>query len=619
MRTLLTALLLVGCKGPSDPDPGGEIVHGLLGDGPLNPFPTRELVDEDGFLAIPGEALPATTTPLDVERFQGWRTGFSPAQTAVLRLPGIDPSRLPSYDAPTPGEGSVRLADLTVGEWLPVLAELDAWEGAVEPALLIRPLVHLPAGHRIAVAVTTEAVARPAPFDQVLAGESDVDGVHYAALLSELAALGLPEDEVAVAWDFPIGDGARPLRSATSQVTLDGGFHFERIRDLDDGDHVALHTWRAAEGRFTVQDFLVDDAFLNLAADGSVSPSGVTEADLYVHIPTSVADAPEGTVPVLIFGHGIFGWPGRYLDDKAVESGVNALAEELGMIVVATTWRGLTFNDRVEVIQASQDLGRLPVVTDRLVQGLVNTQSLVELTRDPTFRDHEVLRGRSGQVLIDPERTYYYGISLGAIEGMVLLAQGAPLDAAAFHVGGSMWSTMLERSSNWLAFELFVTETVPDPADRQLMYALSQLFWDPVDPMSWAPELSELDFLLQEAIGDEQVPNFTTEALARSVGLPVLEPRVTSPLGIEPIAPDLPPGSRALAQFDPEVALPAPVNRPADVTGAHDLPRTWPGTHAQTVDYLTPGAEGQIRHHCGDAPCSASNPGFAPVPPEPEE
>ena len=65
---------------------------------------------------------------------------------------------------------------------------------------------------------------------------------------------------------------------------------------------------------------------------------------------------------------------------------------------------------------------------------------------------------------------------------------------------------------------------VPEPADRQLMYSVSQLWWDPVDPATYAAELTELPMLYQYSLGDEQVPNLTTEALARSIELPLLTP-----------------------------------------------------------------------------------------------
>jgi hypothetical protein len=95
----------------------------------------------------------------------------------------------------------------------------------------------------------------------------------------------------------------------------------------------------------------------------------------------------------------------------------------------------------------------------------------------------------------------------------------------------------------------------------------------------------------------------TTEALARSVGLPLLAPAATAPYGLPPVDGPLP---RALTQFDPGKALPPETNRPAPTTDAHTTPRLWAGQRHQTVEFLL---TGQVVHPCGDAPCTETNPG----------
>jgi hypothetical protein len=163
---------------------------------------------------------------------------------------------------------------------------------------------------------------------------------------------------------------------------------------------------------------------------------------------------------------------------------------------------------------------------------------------------------------------------------------------------------MLERSSNWPVFELLVVQTVPDPWDRQLLYAASQVLWDPVDPASWTAELAGRPLLYQEAIGDNQVPNLTTELLARSSGTPLAAPSVTQPWALETTT--LPRTGPVLVQFDPQTDAIPPGNRPASNTQAHNIPRTWAGTLDQVEGYLRTGV---IEHHCGDGPCTATNTG----------
>ena len=379
------------------------------------------------------------------------------------------------------------------------------------------------------------------------------------------------------------------------------------MRGLDDA--VVAGTFRAAEGSFDVQDFLDDDGVLALDASGQPSATGVRAADLYVHVPASVADAPAGSVPVLLFGHGIFSEPANYLDDADDPSAVVALADELGAIVVGTTWRGLSWDDRVVAIEVAGDFGRIPRITDRLVQAQVDIHTLAAMLHLGDLLDDPVFTGSAGQSLPMRGRLVYYGISLGGIEGAVFVASGAPVEAAVLHVGGSMWSTMLERSSNWTTFEGVLVPAIEDPGDRQRLYALSQLFWDPVDPLAWAGTLDRRPVLLQESVGDEQVPNLTTQALARSADLVFAQPGAGEVAGLASATMPLPAGSRAYVRYDPEVGEPADVNRPAPVSGAHYLPRVWRGHRAAVVDFLGVGTEGSVRHHCGDAACTASNPG----------
>ncbi|MCB9688531.1 MAG: hypothetical protein H6735_26070 [Alphaproteobacteria bacterium] len=610
MRSWAWLALVAGCSGGDDTTPTEveDVGEGLLGTGWANPFPTAALVT-DGHLDL--RDLPTTgDAPIPVERL-AWREGFSPAQVSVMRLDGVDDSRFPRASAIAPGEGSVRMVDLTAGAYVPCMAELDAYPEALERATLVRPLHALPYGHRIAVVVTTDAVARPDRFDAMLSDRPPPSlaeqAPHWKSLMADLEAFGIPSDEIAVAWDFPVADGTLPLRAALDQVAPPGGHAFTTVRSAADGDRVVGRTWRAAVGTYRVQDFLVGDRSLQLDADGRPSVVGETDAYLYVHVPDSVKDAPAGSVPVMVFGHGIFSEPEAYLDEPDDPSGVVQLADELGVIVVATMWRGLCAPDRMVPITVAGDFSQISELTDMLVQGQVNVRTLLEEVRSGDLVDDPVFTGASGQALVDRGHVVYYGISLGGIEGAVLLAQDPPVDAGALHVGGSMWSTMLERSSDWLAFEILMRVSVPDPSDRQVLYALSQLWWDPVDPIAWTPELSTTPFLLQESIGDEQVANLTTEALARSVGLPLLAPEVRVPWEMATEVGPLP--GRALVQFDPEVPLPTEANRPADVTGAHEAPRTWDGTRAQVVDYLTEATSRLVVHHCDEAACSASNQG----------
>ncbi|NOY26894.1 MAG: hypothetical protein GXP62_13565 [Oligoflexia bacterium] len=587
---------------------------------PLASFPSADLVDSDGFLAIPQGLLPQAEGGLafPVDRLT-WRTGFSPVQTTVIDPEiALDPSSLPG-----PGDvasaGSVQLWDLTDGRRVPGFAELDAWCDAVPdddacqnevPALLVRPLQPVPLGHHLAVAVTTQvrtadgqSWAGPQWWQDLRAGRPGPDlqsvAAHYDDVVQQLADLGL--DSLALVVDFPIGDGALGTRKLAQDVRTPTDWTWTSTASTDDGDTLPPYTWKQLKGTFQSDNWLVDDVEFDLV-DGVPQAAGLAAVSLTVHMPESVRDAPAGTAPVWIFGHGIFSQPADYLGQADDPSGVLELADRAGAIVVATTWRGLTTDDLLTAVNVGNDLARIPELTDKLAQGLANTIALRRLVTDGGLLDDPLLEGKG-----DPTTVRYYGISLGGIEGAALLALDPDLPYGVLHVGGSSWSTMLERSSDWPVFEELVSYGVSSPLDRQRLYSATQLFWDEADPASFVDELSGRAALWQESIGDDQVPNLTTETLARGIGATLLKPSVTVVSGLDSVDP--PTVGPALAQFDPQLGLPAENNRPAEVSGAHHAPRLWNGTMEQVLRFLDPDDPGVVEHFCGEQPCSADNPG----------
>ena len=278
------------------------------------------------------------------------------------------------------------------------------------------------------------------------------------------------------------------------------------------------------------------------------------------------------------------------------------MAEDEGVILVATRWRGIDSADQLGAIEVAGDFGKLPLITDRAVQGQVNTRTLVEWIRDGGLFDDPELRGRSGQVLADPDHLSFHGTSMGAILGGVLLAEGAPVDAATFHVGGSAWSTTLTRSRNWSPFELLMKGVVPDPSQRELLYAVSQLWWDVIEPA--ARPAPELPLLLQVNTGDDSVHNIGSELLARTWGMDQLQPAL-DPIWSVPQVDEGSTGLRVVTQLDPGVPPPPEGNLPSPNTGAHDITFGWLETRQQISAQLADPP--QTLHPCGSEPCTVDN------------
>jgi hypothetical protein len=248
------------------------------------------------------------------------------------------------------------------------------------------------------------------------------------------------------------------------------------------------------------------------------------------------------------------------------------------------------------------DFGRFPIVTDRLQQGVSNVLALERLVRT-RFRDADFLQAAGGGSLINPDRILYYGISLGGIEGATFVANAQHVQFGVLHVAAGAWTTLLERSSNWSDYDRTMRMWTPDPVDRQVLYAVSQMLWDPVDSITQYVALRAKSVLWQASIGDAQVSNLATELLARSVDVPLLQPSPTHPCCLDETAAPLPPGSSALMQYDPGCGRSVPGNRPAEDNDAHGAVRNLEETIRQIETFFTPGTEGTIIHPCGTGPC----------------
>ena len=86
------------------------------------------------------------------------------------------------------------------------------------------------------------------------------------------------------------------------------------------------------------------------------------------------------------------------------------------------------------------------------------------------------------------------------------------------------------RSIHFNRMYQFLSGVYPDTLDQQLLLTFTQMEWDYTDPINFAPHLLDNPLpgsvkkriLVQESIGDAQVPNMSTRMLVRTIGLPGL-------------------------------------------------------------------------------------------------
>jgi hypothetical protein len=302
-----------------------------------------------------------------------------------------------------------------------------------------------------------------------------------------------------------------------------------------------------------------------------------------------------GPLPLTVFGHGVFGRGEDYLAGDIGTRTLQPLANELGTVLVATDWIGLSGDDlSLLVSQVVPNINRITLVTDRLLQSIVNNLALTELATGAIARDPMVAFPMRD--LIDPARVYYYGVSLGGIQGSSLFSVSRHISRAVVSVPGASWSNILPRSTVYGPIKMFVDMRYPDPLLQAQFLGLLQVRFDHTDginlatmafraPLADAPRDRRL--ILQEAIGDCQVPNLTTRMLSRTFGAVQLTPAAEPVFGLMG-ATGLNAMGAALAQY----RLPTQLTRytPPDT---NVIPAQDNGTHSDSVSTVS--AIAQVR------------------------
>jgi hypothetical protein len=627
MRRLSLMLLIVaGCSSPP-----AEVAAGcnpIIGDDCATPFPssfyeTADAASPTGVrVSIAANVWPSTATgiPFRGDQIEG-RDGFSPATPFVVYFKnGVDASQLPAaadLTASTSATSTVQIIDLATGMRVPLFAELDA---GADPSvgdrqsLLIHPMVRLANSRHYAVALVglRDPKGRdltPAGFGALrdkgpLSKSLEPLKANYDSLFSALAAAGVPRDHnLTLAWDVHTSSDVSSTQHLYGMVTtalawLDSGggeYDISAVNDTPSDPNL----WREIVGTFHVPSFLSDDgptATLNVDAMGNPAVRATGSAPFVVHVPQCALTATR-PLPIIVFGHGLFGTA----QDELSSDYEKQVAQKLCMVQIGTDWIGLAHDDFSTVASnVLGDLNQFPIVSDRLQQAHVNAQTLVRLFL--TQMKNDAMLQVAGHPITDGSEVYYYGISDGGIQGGTFMALSHDVVRGVLNVPGCEWSLMMLRSHDFQPLKQFLNSVYPDMVDQQVLIAALQSYWDYTDPASFAPHVIGAPLpstpakriLVQEAINDAQVPNLATRVLVRALGVPGMD--LEQPVfGVDVQAAPL---DSAYTQWD---VHPMPVPPDGDVpasedNGAHEAIRRLDPLVQQLAAFFKP--DGQVVQTC---------------------
>jgi hypothetical protein len=534
----------------------------------------RRIAFEDAAMPQNASAVPIAAGPYNRN------DGFSPGQTAVVKVPGLDnPAAFEATD-PIPLNDLSRNDDLRknepilvidaeTGEEWPIWVELDSnAPSPEETALLIHPARNYAPGHRYIVAMRNlrDASGEPIPApdgfryyrdhvptkEPAIAAQRDRFKSIFKTLHKEA---GIKRKSLYLAWDFTV---------STDQNIAERMLHIrdEAFAQLGDGDlaDVAVQgdspsfevtsvennppaqplLARRVQGTFEVPCYLEPDCEpggrFELGPDGLPSQNGTYTADFNCGIPHAAVD-DVGAAPgrPQVYGHGLLG-----TRSQATSGDQQLLGQTHNFVICATDEIGFSAED-VPNIAANilPNLGNFPELTDRVQQGLLNELFLGRLmihaagfASDAAF--HVDPGDASSDPVIDPSRLYYNGNSQGGILGGALTAVAPDFTRATLGVPAMNYSVLLNRSVDFDTYSLILDPAYPDPVAQQLVLSLIQMLWDRSDPNGYAhrmtsdplPNTPPHEVLLNVAFGDHQVTNWQADVEARTIGAAAHDPVV---------------------------------------------------------------------------------------------
>jgi hypothetical protein len=504
--------------------------------------------------------------------------GFSPGQTIVVRIPGLDtPEALAATD-PVPlnqlgryeePKTPVVVIDTKDGERWPIWVEIDANASTPEQtAVLIHPAKNWASGHRYAIAMrklkdaSGNELAPPEGFrylrDDLPVKDQAVEDQRkrFDRVFRDLRREKIKRRDLYLAWDFTVASdeniAGRMLHirndafgqlgdTDLADVQVQGGapsFQVTSVENFTEAEDPELA--RRIQGTYEVPCYLVPSCEpggrFALGPDGMPTRNGSFTAQFNCGVPHAAVDAP-GAQPgrPQVYGHGLLGSA-----SQATSSDQQILGQAHNFVICATTTIGFSSGD-IPNIAANilPQLGNFPELTDRTQQGLLNTLFLGRLmihedgfTNDAAFHVDDT--DASTPPVIDTSRLYYNGNSQGGILGGAATAVAPDWTRATLGVPAMNYSVLLNRSIDFDLYKTILDPAYPDPLTQQLALSLIQMLWDRSDPNGYAHRMTDRpldntpahEVLLNVAFGDHQVTNWQADVEARTIGASIHQPVV---------------------------------------------------------------------------------------------
>ena len=631
---LLCVVVFVGCGPSGEPLSVPEGCNPLAADWDCTlPFPSDFFLEDDPDLPSGRRVVLARRAMVQNQNDQrsvdpfGVHSadGFSHMPPILALFPGgVDAGDLVFHtddiDRTLCGESPTVVLDAGSLEPVPHFAELDPRaESDERRALVIRPLVRLSNRRRYLVAISGlhdpagELIQPPEGFRRLRDKEAegapaleDLAGHYEDSIFPLLESAGIARGDLQLAWDF--------TTESQEHVTSDMLAIREKALEWLQGnqpqfwvdlvsDDVSARLARLVEGRFEVPLYLEADepgAHLHRDGTGRVSQNGLGEARFVLVVPRSVAERTASDPPARLvqFGHGLFESREKIKEERLVE-----MADQSGWVLLSTDFEGMCTADLSTLVyDLMYEPDQTTAFTDRVHQGMANQLVLAAAAQGPLLELAELQIG-PGQ-LYDPDRIYFWAVSMGQLLGSTYITLSPLLDRAALCAGGTGFTLIMFRSVPFAPFIGMIEDFAPDPLDIQKFAAQLQTALDRIDAVTYAPHTlsdtypgcpAQRRVLMEMAMCDSEVPNLAAHLHARVLGIGLLQP---APVEVYGLPAETAPADSALVAhefgIDPEtVKLAKP---PESTNGVHTEVSRLEATRLQIDGFFQP--DGKIEHTC---------------------
>jgi len=499
--------------------------------------------------------------------------GFSPGGPILTFVPRVDLAKtgavpqtdLRSYDAKN---APIVLIDAQTRKRQLIWAELDA--AADKPSdrlLMIHPAKNLVEGRRYIVALRNlkDSSGRTLKAGSKFLGlrSGRTRNSRYASIFRTLGKHGIARSSLYLAWDFTVASqrniSERIVAARDSAFAVLGdpnlfdrkvkgvspAFKVDAVQEFGvcgadgcqagENDNLA----RRVTGTLTTACFLDEvgcpagSKFRFRKRQGRFGFAfiprrlkGNTMQTPFVCIVPRIA-LTRKTRPAL-YGHGLLGSP-----DDVMAPAVQAMAQEYAFVFCSLRQAGMSDQDSDHLRAVLRDASRFPEHADRVQQGLLNALMLGRaMIHSKGLVTHPAFQFAGGGPLLDTQRLYYDGTGQGGNFGTVLTALAPDFQRAVLGSTGMRYSLMIPRSIELDAQNAALAQGYPDRVTRNIVLAMLQGLWDRAEANGYAaritgdppPNTPIHDVLLQTSVGDHQIPQISSEILARTAEMTVRQP-----------------------------------------------------------------------------------------------